>query len=38
MGTILLQNVGGTVWCETNIVIGLMQKWRFMYTDYQSCF
>jgi len=29
---------GGTAWCETNIVIGSMQKWRFMYTDSQSCF
>ena len=23
---------GGTAWCETNIVIGLMQKWRFLYS------
>jgi len=22
MGAILLQNVGGTAWCETNMVIG----------------
>ena len=27
---------GGTAWCETNIVIGSMQKWRFIYTDSQS--
>jgi len=26
LGAILLQNVGGTVRCETNIVIGSMQK------------
>jgi len=26
----------GTAWCETNIVIGSMQKWRFVYTDSQS--
>ena len=29
---------GGTPWCETNIVIGSMQKWRFIYTDSQSYF
>jgi len=29
---------GGTAWCETNIVIGSMQKWRFIYTDSQSHF
>jgi len=28
----------GTPWCETNIVIGTMQKWRFLYTDSQSYF
>jgi len=27
--------MSGTAWCETNIVIGSMQKWRFMYTDSQ---
>jgi len=26
MSAILLQNVGETTWCETNIVIGSMQK------------
>jgi len=29
---------GGSAWCETNIVIGSMQKWRFIYTDCQSYF
>jgi len=29
---------GGTPWCETNIVIGSMQKWRFIYADSQSYF
>jgi len=29
---------GGAAWCETNIVIGSMQKWRFTYTEYQSYF
>jgi len=24
---------GGTAWCETNIVIGSMQKWSFINTD-----
>ena len=24
---------GETAWCETNIIIGSMQKWRFIYTD-----
>jgi len=28
--------VGGTAWCETTVVIGSMQKWRFIYTDSQS--
>jgi len=26
MGAILLQNVGGTAWCETSIIIRPMQK------------
>jgi len=26
-GRKLLLNVRGTAWCETNIVIGLIQKW-----------
>jgi len=29
---------GGTAWCQTNIVIGSMQEWRFIYTDSQSYF
>ena len=29
---------GGATWCETNIVIGSIQKWRFIYTDSQSYF
>jgi len=31
---------GGTTWCETNIVVGSMQKWRFIYiyTDSQFYF
>ena len=29
---------GGTAWCKTNIVIGSMRKWRFIYTDSQSYF
>ena len=28
----------GAAWCETNIVIGSMQKWRFLYADSQSYF
>jgi len=38
MGAILLQNVGWTAWCETNIVIGSMQKWPFIFIDSQSYF
>ena len=30
ISAILLQNLWRTVWCETNIVIGLMQKWSFI--------
>jgi len=33
-----LVKCGGTAWCETNIVIGPMQKWRFIYTDFHSYF
>ena len=31
-------NCGGTAWCKTNIVIGLMRKWSFANTDSQPCF
>jgi len=27
---------GGTAWCESNIVIRSMYKWRFIYADSQS--
>jgi len=30
--------VRGTAWYETNIDIGSMQKWRFIYADSQSYF
>jgi len=29
---------GDTAWCETNIIIGSMQKWRFKYRGSQSYF
>jgi len=38
MGAILLQNVGGTAWCETNMFIQSMQKWSFINIIFQSCF
>jgi len=36
MGAILLQNVEGAPWCESNIVTRSMQKWSFIYTHSQS--